>query len=167
MNLRKQNPSPGYMVYLQNVLLPITPSKIQTKINGTNKTITLINEGEVNQIKSNGLSEISFECLLPQLQKYPFAQYKNGKFLSASYYLEKFEEFKSSKKPIKFKILRRTSDYINIYNTGSNADGYYTKDTNYYVTLEDYTATDDAKNGFVVYGSINLKDIVITELRSL
>jgi len=33
------------------------------KIKNANKTITLINEGEVNLLKKAGLTEIEFECV--------------------------------------------------------------------------------------------------------
>ena len=55
-------------------MLPVPPPKMETKINGQNKTINLINEGEVNLLKTTGLTDISFTCLLPNSQ-YPFASY--------------------------------------------------------------------------------------------
>ena len=48
-----------YHIYLDDVLLPIAPSKIETKIKNQNKTVNLINEGEVNILKTAGLTEIS------------------------------------------------------------------------------------------------------------
>ncbi len=61
-----------YQVFLGYMPLPITPSKIETKVNGRNSTIELINGQEVNIIKSQGLTEISFEFMIPH-QAYPFA----------------------------------------------------------------------------------------------
>ena len=61
-----------YQVFLGYMPLPITPSKIETKINGRNSTIELINGQEVNIIKGQGLIEISFEFMIPH-QAYPFA----------------------------------------------------------------------------------------------
>ena len=55
----------AYDLYLNGVLMPVTPGKIQTKLKGNNKTIELINEGEVNVIKPSGLTEFSFELLFP------------------------------------------------------------------------------------------------------
>ena len=48
----------GYDVYLKNCLLPVTPEKIQIKINNQNKTVSLINEGEINILKKAGLTDI-------------------------------------------------------------------------------------------------------------
>lgn len=41
-----------YDVYLDKILLPVTPSNIDMKIKNANKTINLINDGEVNIIKT-------------------------------------------------------------------------------------------------------------------
>ena len=66
-----------YDFYLDKILLPVAPSKLQVKIKNANKTINLINDGEINIIKKPGLSEVSFDILIPHV-KYPFAVYKNG-----------------------------------------------------------------------------------------
>ena len=60
-----------YRFYLANMLLPVTPSKLSVKTKNMNKTVTLINEGEVNIIKTKGLREFSFELLLP-FDRYSF-----------------------------------------------------------------------------------------------
>ena len=39
----------GYEFYLDKMLLPITPSKLEIKIKNKNKTYDLINEGEINE----------------------------------------------------------------------------------------------------------------------
>ena len=41
-----------YELYIDGVLFPVTPGSLNIKTNNKNKTITLINEGEVNYIKS-------------------------------------------------------------------------------------------------------------------
>ena len=48
-----------YRFYLANMLLPVTPSKLSVKTKNMNKTVTLINEGEVNIIKTKGLRGLS------------------------------------------------------------------------------------------------------------
>ena len=62
----------GYHVYLKKCLLPVAPSKIQVKVNSQDKTVSLINDGEVSILKQPGLKDIEFEFMLPQLP-YPFA----------------------------------------------------------------------------------------------
>lgn len=134
----------AYIFYLNDIQLPVTPSKLQVKINNKNKTTTLINDGEINIIKSAGLTDISFEVLLPN-SKYPFASYSDG-FQPATYYLDKLEKLKSSNKPFQFIVTR----------TKPNSD--YLFDTNIKVSLEDYTISEDAeKFGMDVSVSIKLK----------
>ena len=133
----------GYDVYLKNCLLPVTPQKIQTSINSKNKTVTLINEGEINILKDAGLTDIEFECEIPQV-KHPYAVYKSG-FKDAGYFFDVFEELKTSKKPFQFIVCRRTPDGKKLLNT------------NIKVSMESYKITEDAKNGFDFTVKINLK----------
>lgn len=48
-------PKSGYDFYLDKCLLPVTPPKLTIKINNTNKTITMIDDGEINILKKAGL----------------------------------------------------------------------------------------------------------------
>lgn len=134
-----------YYIYLgKGMLLPIAPESLKMKINNKNKTMTLINEGEINLLKNPGLTEISFEVMLPQNQQYPFATYING-FKTASYFLEKIEQLKAKLEPFQFIVSRMTPDGKRLFSTDIK------------VTLEDYTINEKAKNGLDVYVSINLK----------
>lgn len=133
----------AYDVYLKNCLLPVTPEKIQTKINNKNKTVTLINEGEINILKKAGLTDIEFECEIPQV-KHPYAVYKSG-FKDAGYFFDIFEELKTSGKPFQFIVCRRTPIGKQLLNT------------NIKVSMEDYKITEDAKNGFDFSVKITLK----------
>lgn len=133
----------AYKVTLGNILFPITPAKIQMKIKNQNKTINLINEGDVNVLKDAGLTEISFSALLPN-QKYSFAQYDNG-YVAAGAFLVLLERYKQDKKPIAFNIVRE------IY-TGKNLHP-----TSMAVSLEDYEIEDDASAGFDTKVNIKLK----------
>ena len=92
----------AYKLYMAGTLMPITPSKVTVKINNQNKTMTLINGEEINILKAAGLSDVSFELVLPQVS-YPFS---NGGAQSAAYYLSLFERLKVSKTPFQF-ILNR------------------------------------------------------------
>lgn len=94
----------GYDFYLKKCLLPIAPEKLQVKINNANDTLTLINEGEINILKTPELTDVEFECRIPQV-KYPFATYKSG-FKGASYFLDYFESLKADKKPFQFIVSR-------------------------------------------------------------
>lgn len=133
----------GYDVYLKDCLLPVTPDKIQIKINNANKTVKLINEGEINVLKNAGLTDIEFECEVPQVRQ-PYAVYKSG-FKGAGYFLDIFEGLKTGKKPFQLIVCRRMPDGKQLLNT------------NIKVSLEEYKVTEDAKNGFDFKVKFNLK----------
>jgi LysM repeat protein len=133
-----------YLIFLSYVPLPITPSKIQTKITNQNRSINLINEGEVNLLKSPGLSEISFDAMIPQV-KYPFAYYSLD-FLTVPFFLAHFQKLKEDKKPFQFICVR------------ISPAGKLLFSTNIKVGLEDYTILEDASNGQDLIVSIKLKE---------
>lgn len=62
-----------YSFFLDGTQLPVTPQKLTVKIKGGNKTLTLVNESDVNFLRLPGLTEISFDAVLPMLGKYSFA----------------------------------------------------------------------------------------------
>lgn len=131
----------AYSMYLAGVLMPITPSKVKVKINNQNETLTLINGEEINILKEPGLTDVSFDLLLPQVS-YPFT---NGGAQSADYYLSLFERLKTAKQPFQF-ILNRSMP------TGRRL--FY---TNLTVGMEDYQITDDAEEGFDITVTVSLK----------
>lgn len=133
----------GYDVYLGNCLLPVPPEKITTKVNGNNKTVTLINDGEINILKKAGLTDIDFTVEIPQ-SKYPYAVYKDG-FREAGYFFDIFENLKNSLKPFQFIVCRRMPS------------GRKLLSTNIKVSLEDYKITESAKNGFDFEVQLKLK----------
>lgn len=133
----------GYDFYLGKCLLPVAPGKLQIKINNKNDTVITINDGEINILKEAGLSEIEFECEIPQV-KYPYAVYRSG-FLDAAYFLSCFEKLKTEKKPFQFLISRTLPD------------GKILFSTNMKVSMEDYRITEQAKDGFDLTVKIALK----------
>ena len=132
-----------YYFYMGNVLLPIAPEKLTLKIKNTNKTMTLINEGEVNFLREAGLTELEFDVLIPSV-RYSFAKYDGG-FKSAAYFTDHFEKLKTSKEPFQFVVSRK------------KADGALLFDTDMTVSMESYTVKESAKEGFDMTVSIKLK----------
>lgn len=130
-------------MYFDKCLFPVTPEKISIKINGNNKTVNLINEGEINILKKAGLTDIEFEAEIPQV-KHPYAVYKNG-FKEAGYFFDIFEGLKTGKKTFQFIVCRKTPVGKKLLNT------------NMKVSLEDYKISEDAKNGFDFKVKFNLK----------
>lgn len=133
----------SYHFFIGKILCPIAPSSLQLKIGNKNKTMTLINEGEVNVLKQAGLTEISFNLLLPNV-KYPFAIYKSG-FQNAKYFLNEIEKLKTNNKPFQFIVTR------------SLPSGKILFDTNMKVSLENYEIKEDTNQGFDVVVSVKLK----------
>lgn len=146
-----------YSFYLGKMLLPVNPEKLNIKIKNQNKTLNLINGDEINILNNQGLSEIEFEALFPQV-KYPFAVYKKGVFQGATVFTEQLKEFKKDKKPFQFIVTRllpvqqiaKLSTVIN-----KKANIFHTNMT---VSLEDYTMIEDSRNGFDLLVTIRLKE---------
>ena len=132
----------GYIFYLDGILVPITPSSITTKINNKNKVVTLINNGDFNILKEEGLKEFTFDMCLPAY-KYPFSR---GPLLPIVYYLTVLNFLKNSKKPIRFIVIREGAIGSLGYNTAM------------LVSLENYEIKEDAGNGRDVVVSVTLKE---------
>lgn len=132
----------AYRFYLGGVLLPVTPGKLSVKIENKNKTVTLIDRGEINLLKSPGLSEISFDILLPS-QAYPFA---NESVMPPRYYLSLLESYKSEKKPFQLVVTRDAESGVPLHGTSLR------------VSVEDYEQKEDAEEyGTDICVTVNLK----------
>lgn len=136
----------AYQVYLGDVLFPVAPSKIKMKINGQNKTMNLINGEEINVLNPAGLTDVDFDVLLPCM-KYPFAEYEGG-FDAPDYFLDELEQMKRNKRPVRFVAIRESPA----------GDSFF--DTNMSVSLEDYSISEDVKEGLDVVVSVSLKKYV-------
>lgn len=125
----------SYKCYLFGQLMPETPSKLTVKIKGKNKTLELLNEGEINFLRTPGLTEITLPLTFPMLTA----------SRQPEYYLNLLE---------KAKIGRSTTQFIM---TRTTPDGRLLFDTNIKVSVEDYTITESATNGLDVSVEVNLK----------
>lgn len=132
-----------YYFYMGSVLLPVPPEKITLKVKNANKTMTLINEGEVNFLRQAGLTEFEFDVLIPSV-RYSFAKYDKG-FQSPVYFTNHFEKLKTSKEPFQFIVSRKMPNGKMIF------------DTNMTVSMESYTIKEQANEGFDLIVSIKLK----------
>lgn len=132
-----------YNLILDGVQFPIAPSKMTTKPKNMNKTVVLIDEGEVNLLKKPGLTDYEFDLLLPNV-KYPFATYVDG-FKTAEFYLKLLSKWKEEQKPITF-IVNRIAP-----------NGKLLFDTNVTVSLEDCPIKEDAQNGTDIVVTVKLK----------
>lgn len=133
-----------YSFYFGRMQLPVTPQKLSLKIKGGNKTLTLVNEGEINFLRQPGLTEISFDVLLPMLGAYSFS----SDYHRPDYYLSAFSMLMTNATPFHF-IVSRVSP-----------SGELLFETNMKVSLENYTITEDAANGLDMTVSITLKQYI-------
>lgn len=134
----------AYVFYLNGIQLPVTPEAVQVTVNGKNETMVLMDQGEVNVLKTPGLTEVSFDALLPN-SRYPFAIYPGG-FRRAEYYLTALEQLKASKSPFQLVISRSMAGKSGLFGTSLK------------VSLEEYTMKEDAgKYGMDVLVSLKLK----------
>ena len=123
----------GYDFYIDGLKLPFAPPSLEIKVNGRNETVTLINQGDINILKSPGLTEISFEMRLPQ-QQYPFA----GELYPVSTYTDKLKELMEEKKSFQFIVVRTLPNGTSLF------------DTDLTVAVEEWTMKEDADEGFDV-----------------
>lgn len=133
-----------YSFYIDGTLLPVAPQKLTVKIKGNNKTLTLVNEGDINFLRAPGLTEISFDAVLPMLGQYHFA----GSYRKPDSYLDLFEGLMTGKVPFRFLVSRVSPSGKLLY------------DTNMKVSLENYTVTEDATKGPDVTVAITLKQFI-------
>lgn len=139
-----------YEFYIDKVRFPVTPSKYQLTINGNNETVTLINGGEINLLKPSGLSEVTFDLRFPWQEGMPYTTYQGGKkgFHSADHYIRRIKKWKTSRKAVKLKILRKigTEEFEQL---------------SMRVAIEDYEIKEDTEEGFDVIVTLKLKQCPI------
>lgn len=133
-----------YSFYFGSLLLPVTPQKLTTKIKGNNKTLTLVNEGDINFLRSPGLTEISFDVVLPMLGQYNFAD----TYRRPDYYLSIFEKYMTERTPFRFIVSRMSPSGRLLFSTNMN------------VSLENYNVTEDATKGPDMTVSVTLKQYI-------
>lgn len=131
----------AYKMFLHGLMMPVCPGKVTVKVNSQNKTMSLLNGEEINLLKTPGLSDVSFELLLPH-RAYPFS---SAVVLPPSYYLAYFQRLKQRDSGFQW-ILVRTKP-------GGGMLHY----TNMSVSLEDYSIVDDASEGLDTTVQIALK----------
>lgn len=124
----------SYICYLGGMEIP-TPAKLTVKVKGKNKTLVLLNEGEVNFLRFPGLTEITVPLVFPML----------GGSRSPADYLDMLEDLKASKKTTQFILVR------------SSPSGQRLFDTNMTVSVEDYNIVEDATKGLDVSVDVSLK----------
>lgn len=131
-------------MFMGSMQIPIPSPAISLRVNGNNETVNLLNKGEVNIIKTAGLSDISFKIMLPNAN-YPFNESLIFKSKKAKYYLDALEKMKINRQPFQFIVVRM------------KPNGTMLQMTNMKCTLEDYQVDEDAEEGFDAFVDISLK----------
>ncbi len=132
---------------LFNLRFPIAPESIEMKSSSGNKTITLINGGQVNILKSPELTEWTMDMRLPDLPGDPAAVYSFDLFLEPYVYIDLAEALKTRKTVFKLMIQRDASDGKEFY-------------TSTLASLEDYTLKEDASAAYRFTLSMTFKKYV-------
>lgn len=134
----------GYNFYFKDgstvLTFPITPSELSIKVGSNNQVVSLINEGDINILKSPSLIEVEFEARFP-MRKYPYSRIVS----SFQSYYDTFKSLKENKKSFRFIVARTTPS------------GKRTWDTNLLVALEEFEFLEDANEGDDVLVTFKLK----------
>lgn len=142
-----------YYMYMGTMQIPIPPPSLKTKIGSRNKTIELLEKGQVNVIRSPALTEISFRFMLPN-SPYPFSQ-QVVRGMVASFFgtsdgtapsmIDALESMKTGGEPFQFIVVRMKDggNFINMMNEK--------------VTLESYSIEESADEGYDMYADVTLK----------
>lgn len=130
-----------YFKYGEDVLtFPITPGSLTIKSGSNNQVVNLINEGDINILKSPSLTEVEFEARFP-MRQYPYGR----QFNEFQKYFDVFKELKEEKQPFRFIVARSTPH------------GKRTWDTNLLVAMEDFELEENAEEGDDVLMTFKLK----------
>ena len=137
-----------YRFYLkqngQQILLPVAPSEMITKVEGESEKIELVHIGESSILKDIGLRRISFTVLLPAVQ-YSFVQ-TEGVFQQPIFFLNQFRQYKMSKKPVSLIVFRKLADGTELFS--GNMD----------VSFEKYTVLERGGEQGDFWVEINVKE---------
>lgn len=122
-----------YQVYLVTkediILFPLAPSYILIKIKNKDKTIDLANFGEVNILKSVGLTNIKLDLRLFS-EELPYLNYPNG-FKPPGWFIDKLIKLKTNKQYARLVIIRDDDSF----------------DTNMLVSIRDIVIPEETEKG--------------------
>lgn len=130
----------GYDFYMAGMKLPFAPPSLSIEVGSKNETVDLINEGEINILKSPSLVSISFQARFP-MRTYPYAPTVD----SFDSYYETIKSLKENKTPFDFIVVRATPGRVPTW------------DTNIKVALESFTISEDWEEGDDVLIDFQLK----------
>lgn len=123
----------------QSIQLPINPEKLEVTYSGNNKTVEIIQLGEVNILKKKNLATIKFNSWFPYESWFPYVKTK-GQFKSCDFYDSFFRKLQDEAKPARFIVtgynfntLVSVEDYQCYHQGGDYEDLYYSLSLKEYV----------------------------------
>jgi len=134
----------AYLLYLDQMLMPVMPGAMQIAYKSSNETVTLIDGGQATFLRKGEAATISMDLLLPR-KRYPFARYVGG-FLNPEYYIKRLLARREAREAVRL-ILTRTSP-----------GGTVLEDLNLRVSLEDLSVAEDGEDGGDVTLSLKLRE---------
>lgn len=146
----------------ETIPFPLAPEQFNTSVGNKNKTIELVNIGEVNIPKNIGLRVWNFKLLLPKdfalLTDSYVSQSQNteafGDYHEPVWYLNRIRDIKERQEIVYLIIIRKYIDSIDGESiTYKNLFGGNVK-----VTIEDYKVEENAGEEGDFYVTLNLKE---------
>jgi len=134
----------SYRIFLDSLLMPVTPSRITVRHKGRNGRTALIDGGELTHLRKGDGAEVTLSLCLPR-RIYPFARYEHG-FLAPEVFLGRLLARREDRQPFRFICARMAPS------------GRLLTDTNYRVSLEDLQVVENAEDGDDMTISITLRE---------
>ena len=134
----------SYRMFLDGLLMPVTPGRIQFRYRGGNSRTALLDGGEVTHLRAGEGVEAAFTLSLPR-RSYPFARYERG-FQEPEVFLERFLELRQERRPFRF-ICARVAP-----------NGRLLSDTNLRVSLEGLEVKECAEDGDDLTVAVTLRE---------
>lgn len=133
--------SKPYILYIDDMEIPVTPAEIKTEQKSKNDFYSLINGNTFTALRKPALKEWSFDFYAFS-KRHPFVE----TFISQDVIKEKLDTLKKEKRVFQFIVLRATSD-VSLKNSFC-----------FYMTLEDYSIRESADIGTNIIISLKLKE---------
>jgi len=134
----------SYRVYIDGLLMPITPERIVMRHRGKNQRTALLDGGEVTHLRMGEGAELLLTLCLPR-RHYPFARYERG-FVQPEAFVEQFLDIRRERRPIRFICARIAPS------------GRLLSDTNMRASLEELGITESAEDGDDLTVTITLRE---------
>ena len=134
----------SYRVFLDGMLMPVTPHRILIRHRGRNQRTALLDGGELTHLRRGDGAEIRLSLCLPR-RVYPFARYERG-FVEPEVFLARLLSLRRDRRPFRFICARIAPS------------GRLRSDTNLRVSLDDLEVVESAEEGDDVTISVTLRE---------